>query len=197
MARLLLRAEFLGTVSFCWRVVAPYTGAEVYVGGLMNFHKFHLELLGRMASETPKEFYLDTLQEAFYADAFTKGVRGFNTKQLHPSLFLATCVVALRLTEGLYPVYFVVPKPHVRWVLDQMEGIGRHVFRHRKNNKEAVMALRQAFAQLRMTPRFETTEPSRWVMFGFNDEDLLPEWAKGRLMEFQELPAPRSAGART
>ena len=163
---------------------------------MKNVRQFHLDLLGRNAQRTPQEFWLTKTHEELY-NAYASGMHGYSGAQLSEGRFLATLVLALALTEVIHPVYFAVPKPRVQWTVDQIEKIGRHIFRIRKGDKEGVLVLRQAFQQLRVTSKIlELEEPERWVMFGFKNDDILPNWAKNHLLESGELEEPRSAGVR-
>lgn len=160
----------------------------------MNASTFHLHLLSGNQHQTPAEFQLSDTHKKLYEAYEIGNKHGFSSAELDSERFLGTIVLALALTEAIKPVYVAIPKPHFKWALDQVENIGRHVMRHRKKDKDAVLILRTAFQQMRMTSEIlREPEPDRWVMFGFRNEDILPEWAKGRLLE---LEAPRSAEAR-
>lgn len=161
----------------------------------MDIQRFHLKLLGIDKGRTPKEFWVTDLHTALYT-AYEDGLHGFSTSQLHEVAFVATLVLALGLSEVINPVYFAVPKQHLKWVIAQMENVGRHIFRIRKGDKEGALVIREAFQQIRVTHKIlDLEEPERWVMFGFKNEDVLPEWAKGKLLEHRELQEPLT-GAR-
>ena len=163
----------------------------------MDVQRFHLKLLGVNQGRTPEEFWLHDAYKALYS-AHDNGLHGYSTAQLYESLFTATLVLALALTESIHPVYFAVPKKHVKWVVEQVERVGRYIFRCRKGDKEGVVVLRQAFQQIRVTHKILELgeEPERWVMLGFTNEDVLPPWAKSRLLPLGELRVPLT-GART
>ncbi len=165
--------------------------------GGMDVQRFHLNLLGHHQGRTPAQFWLNETHKALYT-AYPDDLHGFSGSVLDEERFLATLVLALAITEIIYPVYFAVPKPHVRWVVNQIEQIGRYIFRTRKGNKDGVLALRQAFQQLRVTYQIlELAEPpERWVMFGFTNEDILPPWAKGHLLEHGELAKPLTGASK-
>lgn len=160
----------------------------------MDVHRFHHSLLGTNKGRTPDEFWLSDVHTALYS-AYPE-MRGFSNSERDEALFLATFVLALAITEVIHPVYVAVPKPQVTWVVDQIERIGRYIFRCRKGDKEGSLVLRQAFRQIRVTFKFDPQEPERWVMFGFKNTDVIPDWAKNHLLEYGELRAPL-AGART
>lgn len=160
----------------------------------MNATTFHVKLFG-IGRKTPEEFQLSDVHRALY-DAYDAEDRkhGFSSASLHHDRFLATIVLALALTEAIRPVYVAIPKPHIKWALDQVENIARQVMRTRKKDKNAVVIMRAAFQQLRLTSEIlREPEPARWVMFGFRNEDIMPEWAHGRLLELEE---PRPAEVR-
>jgi len=157
--------------------------------------RFHLRLLGTDKHRTPEEFWLHETYEALYTK-YPNGVHGYANKALHESLFTATFVLALHQTGMIRPVYILMPKPHLPWVIDQIERVGRHIFRMRKGEKEGSLKLREAFRQIRPAQAsLVMPEPDRWLMFGFSNEDVLPTWAKGKLLELGELRVPL-AGAR-
>src|SRR6187399_426466 len=157
----------------------------------MDVHLFHRELLGIHHGRTPEEFRLNAVHEALYTAFANSGARGYSNSQPDETIFTATLVLGLCMTQIINPVYLAVPKPQIRWVVDQIERVGRHIFRCRKGDKDGVMVLRQAFKQLRVTNDIlRMEEPEHWVMFGFKSTDVLPEWAKGKLLESGELSAP-------
>ncbi len=164
----------------------------------MDVHTFHVKLLGLNNGRTPEEFWLNDTCKMLYTAYAENDLRGFSTSQLSDALFTATFVLALCLTERSHPVYLFAPKQHASWVVDQTERIGRHIFRVRKGDKEGVLVLRQAFQQIRVTHKILDmgSEPKRWTMLGFKSDDVLPDWAKNRLLEHRELQAPLT-GART
>lgn len=150
----------------------------------MDVHKFHRDLLeygGRM--RTPEEFRLQDIHAALYTGFAKKGLHGFSSSKLDGPHFTATLTLALCLTQVINPVYLLVPKPHVRWVIDEIERVGRHIFRIRAKDKDGVLVLRRAFKQLRVTHEIlRAAEPKHWVMFGFKNDDILPEWAREKLL---------------
>lgn len=158
----------------------------------MDVHAFHRHLLGIDANRTPEEFRLHDIHAALYNAYTNDGIHGYSNSAQNETLFTATLVLALCLTEIIHPVYLAVPKPHIKWVVhEQVERVGRHIFRCRKKEKEGALVLRQAFKQIRVTHEIlRMEEPPRWVMFGFKSDDIIPEWAKGKLLEVGELAAP-------
>lgn len=159
----------------------------------MNATPFHAKLFGT-GRKTPEEFQLSGVHCALYDAYDAEGKHGFSSASLHEDRFLATIVLALALTEVIRPVYVAIPKPHFKWALDRVENIARQVMRIRKKDKNSVVIMRAAFQQLRMTSEIlREPEPDRWVMFGFKNDDVLPDWAHGRLLELEE---PRPAEVR-
>lgn len=159
----------------------------------MNATPFHMKLFGN-GRKTPEEFQLSDVHRALYDAYDAEDKHGFSSASLLQDRFLATIVLALALTEVIRPVYVAIPKPHFKWALDQVENVARQVMRTRKKDKDAVVIMRAAFQQLRMTSEIlREPEPERWVMFGFKNGDIIPDWAHGRLLELEE---PRPAEAR-
>lgn len=165
----------------------------------MDVQRFHLKLLGQNQNngQVPQEYRLNDTYTALYA-AYDRGIHGYSQADTNEALFTATFVLALCLTEVINPTYVVVPKQHVRWIFDQMERVGRYIFRCRKGDKDGALVLRKAFKQIRVTHKpFEFAEaPDRWVMFGFTNTDPMPPWAQNRLLDLGELQVPL-AGAPT
>ncbi len=159
----------------------------------MNAASFHVNLFG-LGRKTPEEFQLSDVHRALYDAYDAEKKHGFSSASLLHDRFIATIVLGLALTNAIRPVYVAIPKPHFKWALDQVENIARQVMRTRKKDKNAVVIMRAAFQQLRMTSEIlRESEPERWVMFGFKHDDVLPDWAHGRLLELEE---PRPAEAR-
>jgi hypothetical protein len=157
--------------------------------------RFHLRLLGHDRRRTPEEFWLHETYSTLYT-AFPN-LHGYSSSEPHESLFMATFVLALHQTGTIRPVYIMMPKPKLPWVIDQIERIGRHIFRTRKSDREGALKLREAFRQIRPAQvTLDMPEPDRWLMFGFSSGDILPVWANGKLLDLGELEVPR-AGARS
>ena len=156
----------------------------------MDVVAFHKNLLGIDQETTPETFRLTQLQQEFY-EAATKGsIRGFSATPAQPHVhverFLATFVLAMTLTEGTQKVLLAVPEPHHEWVKEQSAMVFSRIFGQRKNHPiKSILALREAtiLALGSMTARIlPMAEPERWVAFGFQSGDVLPEWVQGRLL---------------
>jgi hypothetical protein len=150
----------------------------------MNLAKFHVKLFGHDPSETPEAYLITVSQLALYTGHTDLGFRGFSNNERDEELFLATFVLALNQTQGTERTVLVVAQPHVRWAIKQVETIARYAFRRRQGDpKEEVRVLRDAFYQLNLTSKvLRIDEPERWVIFGFNEADPLPIWAKDKLL---------------
>lgn len=163
-----------------------YTGRGVEEG--MDVEAFHKNLLGIDQEATPEPFRLTQLQQEFYEAAMKGSIRGFSATPAQPHIhverFLATFVLAMILTDGTQKVLMAVPEPHHEWVKEQSAVVLSRIFGQRKNHHiKSILALREATIQINMTARIlPMAEPERWVAFGFQDGDTLPEWVQGRLL---------------
>ena len=148
----------------------------------MDITTFHYKLLGVKQSLTPEPFRLSEALRNLYEGYPT--MRGFDNSSEDFEKFLGAFVMALAQTDGVFPVYLVMPRAHMKWAFDQIEVISRHIFRMRKGQREGVKAIRTALRQIRASHQVVSEpEPDRWVMFGFESSDLrLPSWAKDRLL---------------
>jgi hypothetical protein len=64
-----------------------------------------------------------------------------------------------------------------------MELCIRYIFRQRRGDAAGVHYIRETFHHLSTGSRIlQLVEPERWVAFGYSNDDPLPEWAKGRLI---------------
>lgn len=163
----------------------------------MDVHRFHRDLLGHTKGRTPEEFWLNDIYSALYTAFEKDGLHGFSSSEQDPTRFAATMVLALCLTEVIHPVYLVVPKHQVNWIVGQIERVGRYIFRCRKGEKDSVIVLRNAFQQIRAIPiTLGLPAPERWVMFGLRNTDPLPPWANGQLLELPSELAGPLTGAR-
>lgn len=156
----------------------------------MDAVAFHKRLLGINQEATPEPFRLTQLQRDFYEVTVKERIRGFSATpappHIHVERFLATFVLAMVLTEGKHKVIMAVPEPHHEWVTQQSAMVFRRIFGQRKNHPiKSILALREATIQAlgSMTSRIlSMAEPERWVAFGFQSGDTLPEWIQGRLL---------------
>lgn len=156
----------------------------------MDLETFHQRLLGKDQEKTPKNFKLSEVHKALYS-AVEENKRGFRLKlngaKTDPERFLATFVLAFHMTAFPTPgrVIFIVSRVTERWAVDQIKGIAYYVYRQRKGaSKEAINAIDDALRNIDIGSRalqFET-EPERWVSYGFNSQDILPPWMRGRLL---------------
>ena len=160
-----------------------------------DFTRLHTKLFSTKikGEHVPPEFHLTQRMLKLY-EGFESGARGFSNQAPRPELFLATLVVAIRqvcLPDETKPkvpkfsrVIFATARPVNSWVLEQIEHIARYVFRQRRGDAAGVHYLRETFHRLVMGSRIlQLPKPERWAAFGYSNDDPLPEWAKGHLID--------------
>jgi hypothetical protein len=176
----------------------PYTGEKVYGLGSMkadDFVSLHTKLFSTKSKgePVPSEFNITPRILKLYK-GFQSGARGFSNRELDPELFLATFVAAIRqvcLPSETRPdvpkfsrVVFAVARPANPWALERIEHLVRHIFRQRRGDAAGVHYIRETFHRLVMGSRIlQLPKPERWVAFGYSNDDPLPEWVQGSLID--------------
>jgi hypothetical protein len=142
----------------------------------------HKSLLGDDPSPVHTKIY-----EAFPA------TRGIASRETDPTVFEATLMLAIVQT---YPrkqrpdpyrcFFFVRPELHP-WALEQLRDCAQRMFWFQKQSKNVAVAkhlgafLRAISIGSRVLHFAEA--PERWVAFGFDKTDPVPEWVKGAISE--------------
>lgn len=159
----------------------------MYLPGVSDLETFHLNLLGRDPARTPERYHLTELQKRFYSAA-EKGVRGvlFDTPDnaLNPELFVATFVVAFKLTQRGDTLIACTTRSVSDWVGEQINLVARHIFSSRKKaTKKDIQVLYESFQKLvKGTRVLQRPEPMRWVAFGFTKSDVMPVWMRKKVL---------------
>lgn len=152
----------------------------------MDLETFHVKLLGK---NPPKSFKVADSHKVLYK-AFDEGKRGFSAASLDRKdfdQFVATFVAAFYLTAFPTPgkVCFAVARPVEKWAVEQIKTIVKYIYTIRKGvPQEAIEAIDSALKRMEIGSRVIQIEeePERWVSFGFNQQDILPPWMRGRLV---------------
>jgi hypothetical protein len=145
--------------------------------------KLHRVILGR--EPTP-------IQQRLY-DEFPHAV-GYSDRSLNPERFQAvtvlTLVRAIEAKRGPEPhrVLMFIPPAHEAWVLEQFHTFTKDVFAYCKTLSGNRVALAKMwgghFHQIVIAKRvLQFSEPPPyWMTFGFDREDLVPDWVRSRLV---------------
>ncbi len=145
--------------------------------------KLHQVMLGR--EPTP-------IQQRLY-DEFPTAV-GYSDRTLDAERFQAVTVLTIRRAieakRGPEPhrVLVFIPPAHEAWVLDQFRTFTKDVFAYCKtlSGNRAALAKRwgEHFHQIVIAKRVLqfSDPPPHWMAFGFDREDLIPDWVRSRLI---------------
>lgn len=153
------------------------------LGGPENVRLTH-RLLGTQPN--PKQL---RIYEAF------PGARGVSDHTLDQETFESALVMALTQTlpkaqTTPFKCYFFVPASVEKWAIDRLGECAKHIFDQLKPLKpeRKVIAARQLgsfFHCIMLGSRVLQldTGPDRWVAFGFDKKDPIPEWMCAGLLE--------------
>lgn len=141
----------------------------------MDLDNFHRSLVGNPPTE---------VQSALYREYVARGVAGFSHAELDAKRFMATFVLALRLTRDHEQVRLLVPPVAVKWAIEVMRQAVRGIARRHKANPAALDALKTAVKKLVIGSRVLQfrDEPDCWVAFGFNPDVPAPDWLHAKLL---------------
>jgi hypothetical protein len=106
-------------------------------------------------------------------------MRGFSSKQLTTFDFMAVLARALEAAEdGDTCVFF--PKRHESWVITRIEALLMRAVQ--ANPRASLPRIKSLFSNLSLSSHVFCVEPARWVVFGFDKTDPLPDWMARRLL---------------
>jgi hypothetical protein len=139
---------------------------------------FHVALYGKNVCKECHQLY----------SAFEEmGCRGVASRDLVLARFQAAVVLALfevNASKSKEFVYLVVPKAHEPWALVKLATLAGEAFKLRKKDKESILAVKNAFARLKIGTKPLHLKPDvRWVAFGFSKTDPVPSWMASKLAE--------------
>lgn len=88
--------------------------------------------------------------------------------------------------ENTQPTFLFFPKPHERWVVDQIKQNAEGIFNRLREERrvDAAKFLGECFKALRLGHLVLQLPgaPERWVAFGFTDDGPVPPWMRGHLI---------------
>jgi len=123
------------------------------------------------------------------------GIHGFFNTEPNARLFLETLVLGLyttfdQETRVFHDTLFVIPKPLEAFSISMTERIVRDIRDSRSSmpKEERISGgklIVAAFKHLHTGSRILhiTTEPERWVAFGFGASDAMPNWMRKGLVD--------------
>jgi hypothetical protein len=153
------------------------------LGGPENVRLTH-RLLGTEPNAKQRRIY----------DAYP-GTRGLSDRGLDEETFESVLVMALtqtlpRANSEPFKCYFFVPASVEKWAIEQLNVRAKRIFAHLKplKGERKVLAARQLgsfFHCILMGSRVLQLEqgPERWVAFGFDKTDPIPEWLREGLLD--------------
>lgn len=113
--------------------------------------------------------------------------RGYADKELDPDRFRAVLLLALTQAHHEKTILFTPPTIE-RWAVDQLNSAADLIFQRVKvmtgDRKALALYLGKTFKQVFLANRLlqASEAPKRWVSFGFDLSDPVPEWVPPALV---------------